>query len=196
MTSKPEAPQSKGTTPGTTSKPHSPKTVINNGRPFPLPQRPLSTDPSSRQILTFKSRPQAQEETKEIFLPGGTASSSTQPKRQIISESSSRPPKRLKGDGDTEPSLLRRLGSTVERKEPRMPPSNDNPPHSVAQVLNPPPAGYSIKGAAKMARSLPTPVSRDSAQAPSFSLLDRLEGNSTHDDRTSGGWSRKSRGRS
>lgn len=124
------------------------------------------------------------------------------PKHQLAPEPSSRPPKRQRGGEDEDergaPSLLSRLGSSVSSNPARRTTPPARPPHIAQQAPAgshlPPNGEYSIKGAANKldSRHPGMPAPRRS-HPQTFSLLDRLEGGSSHmeDDKA-----RRNRGRS
>jgi hypothetical protein len=173
------------------SVPPLPKTLGDNGRPSSLPEKP----PAARRII--RTRPPDQ-----FVEPHFRGTMSTPTKHPLPQQDSPRSPKRRKegADEDSGPSLLSRLGTSLSTAHAGSAPranSTANPtPRSNSAAQNPPEFGYSIKGAAKIAART-QPDFQPSMETPSFSLLDRLEDGSSNqpDDRASGSWKKKKRGR-
>lgn len=158
----------------------------DNGRPSSLPEKPPA---ARRMMLPTRNRP-----PEPLTEPHSHAL----PFKHSLPHQESRSPKRRREDGDEDigPTLLSRLGSSLSTGPSRPVPRADSSAHSNSPAQNPAEFGYSIKGAAKTAARAQSDT-RYSMETPSFSLLDRLENNSSTelDDRASGSWKKKKRGR-
>ncbi|RDB16769.1 Apoptosis inhibitor 5 [Hypsizygus marmoreus] len=196
----------KSTDQGVHDKSHAQAQQTSNGRPSSLPERPSASNPPPRRMHI--PRPQVQHQAMAEPFSRNPVSRSAAAKHPLAPETSIRPPKRQKGsiNEDTEPgpSLLSRLGSSLSSTPTHratLPPRTSNYTQQFQAPDSPlPPKGeYTIKGAAKMdARTPRVSAPGRSVQPPHPSLLDRLGGGSSRmdDDRSSGGWTKRSRGRS
>ncbi|KAG6917815.1 hypothetical protein DXG01_000875 [Tephrocybe rancida] len=187
--------------------------TMANGKGLPafLPDRPVTGYPARRMHIASNSRPQGHNSASgELFST--QASQPIPAKRQLVPESSSRPPKRQKSitdDGeDTSPSLLSRMGTTFSNAPtPRTNLAPTAPPRTTAQrshVTGAPDhliasGELSIKGAANMGgrnAGHPSSWKPEPVRTPSFSLLERLENPTAGvEDGRSGPWPRRNSGR-
>ncbi|GLB37081.1 putative apoptosis inhibitory protein 5 (API5) [Lyophyllum shimeji] len=200
--------QGNAITQGTTAAPSTSQSVTSTGLSASLSERRPAPYPARRMRIQSTSRPQNRDQATSgsRSIDASTTTTSTSAKHQIVSESSTRPPKRQKSvhddhDAEAGPSLLSRLGTTLSTGP--MPRGRSPGNWTAAQTPragatdNLPPSGeWSIRGAAKTGdRNTNLPPPRKSMPPPSQSLLERLEGDRMNmkDDRE--GRARRHKGR-